>query len=220
MEDEWSEIKDDCHFFVLNPVKATWILRKTIIHLIGWLAFLKSIYVKSKTEVTALELENFTIRIIKIDFWYWHRFSEILKFFSPENHFVEIFHCLYPEFTFFFSPILCIFIGSYIPFVIYYKSFVALFSFLHFRYVKCDFSVSGSSSVSVFQKWDLGFCFVMIGSFIPTRPGSFLSVFWSCSAVLKNIAMNLCHICRTKMVFSHWVLNTLDFRELSLSLKL
>lgn len=140
MENEWGEIKDDCHFFVLNSVKATWILRKTIVHLIGWLAFFKSIYVKPETEVTALELKNFTLWIIKIYFWYWHRSSEILK--SPENYFVEIFHCLYPAFTYFFSPIISIFVRSYIPFVIYYKSFVALFSFLHFRYTKCDFSVA------------------------------------------------------------------------------
>lgn len=143
-------------------------------------------------------------------FWYWHRSSEVLKFFLSENHFVEIFHCLYPEFTFFFSPILYILIGSYISFVIYYKSFVALFSFLHFRYMKCDFSVSGSSSVSVFQKWGLGFCFVIIGSFIPTRPGPS----WVCSraALLlwKTLQWIFALYVRQKWYFlieflTHWV---------------
>ena len=182
------------------------------------MTFLKSISVKSEPETIISEVYYRTLsyKSLKLT-WYLCSFSRNLKI-PFANNSVEIFHCLYPEFTSFSSPI---FIGRWIPFAVYYKVFIFLPGWDKRKNIR-NFYTSGyemwflsfwqlfSLSIPEMRSW---FLFCNYSSFLSVRSGSFLSVFWSCSDVLKNLAMNFSHIHRgKKMVFSHQVPIALDFR--------
>ena len=169
-------------------------------------------------------VQSFTVWIIKTGFWCLYWFSEILKFFSQINSFVEIFHCIQNLLP--FSPILSFLIGRYIPFASYStgalcgpdkrkstrNSYTSGIRSVIFQFLAALLSWSSRNEilVSLFRNyWFLHNSQIWV----------LLECVLELLSSFKNVAMNFSHTHRMEVLFCYWVLNALGFRKLSLSLK-